>query len=82
MRKTHMDKTQLASLLENFLEGSGGEWDWDDFITATELDDDKLESIRRKCVLLSAEFPPEKSNEYCNEQGRQVLRNYINLLRT
>lgn len=81
MSKTHMSRNEVASLLEDFLAGKGGEWDWDDFITATELHDEQLEAIRLRCAKLDSEFPPTKRGKYTNENGLEVIREYIRKLR-
>ena len=76
-----LGKLDVAQILENFLEGTGGGWDWDDFISVGKVADERLKQIQRHVNLLSHEFPPEKADEYCNEQGRDVIRGYIAELR-
>jgi hypothetical protein len=39
--------TEVASYLRNFIEGSGGEWDWDDF-ESVPIADPELNEIRRE----------------------------------
>jgi hypothetical protein len=76
-----LGRLEVAQILENFLQGAGGPWDWDDFISVGNVADDRLKQIQRHVNLLSDEFPPEKPGEYCNEQGRDVIRRYIAELR-
>jgi hypothetical protein len=71
----------VAQILEDFLQGTGTRWAWDDFTQGTSLDDALLEQIRRRCARLGQEFPPENTTEYCNERGRDVIRRYIADLR-
>ena len=81
MKKTKMSNLEVAQILENFLEGQGGPWDWDDYSLGTSFENKHLEDIRIRCIGLSNEFPPSNPNEYCNEQGLDVLRSYIKQLR-
>ncbi|HLY99109.1 MAG TPA: hypothetical protein VKT33_08590 [Candidatus Angelobacter sp.] len=76
-----MDRFEVAKVLENFLEGSGGPWDWDDFTQGMSLKDPELEAIRRRCAGLGTEFPATSPNHYCGEEGLKVLRSYITSLR-
>jgi hypothetical protein len=72
---------EIAQILEDFLDGKGNDFDWDDFTQGTPLRDQRLESIRVGCAGLTQEFPPEKPSEYCNAKGREVIRGYIEQLR-
>jgi hypothetical protein len=76
-----LGRLEVAQILEDFLEGRGGGWEWDDFISVGEVADERLKQIQRQVNLLSDQFPPEKLGEYCNEQGREVIRRYIEELR-
>jgi len=40
---------EVADIIEKFLDGSGGEWDWDDFTSIT-IKDAYLDGIRCKCA--------------------------------
>src|SRR5262249_14533127 len=72
---------EVARILEGFLEGTGGRWDWDDFTLGMSLDDPELEEIRKRCAGLWQEFPSDNPRHYCSEQGRTVIRDYITQLR-
>jgi hypothetical protein len=50
--------------LRNFLDGSGGEWDWDDFVSVP-IADPALDHIRRRAA--AVELP-------ASEKGYQTLR--------
>jgi hypothetical protein len=76
-----LGRLEVAHILEDFLEGTARPWDWDDFISTGKVADERLKEIQRHVNLLSDQFPPEKSGEYCNEQGRDVIRHYIAELR-
>jgi len=74
-------REHVAAILEDFLEGRGSKWAWDDFISGMSFEDEYLETIRRRCDGLGQEFPPEKEGEYCNAKGRELIREYIRQLR-
>ena len=82
MTSKTLGRLDVAQILENFLEGTGGPYDWDDSISVGIVADERLEHIQRHVNLLSEEFPPEKPGHYCNEQGLDVIRRYIAELRS
>ena len=77
-----LSNLEVARILEDFIEGTGGDLDWDDFLSAAEVANERLEQIRQHCNLLSEEFPPNQPGHYCNELGIEVMRRYIAELRT
>lgn len=79
--KYNLTKEEVAQILQDFLDGTGNPWAWDDFTLGMTLVDTDLDTIRIKCLGLGEEFPPENRNEYCNERGRQVMRDYVRQLR-
>jgi hypothetical protein len=81
-KKYALSNLEVARILEDFLEGRGSPYAWDDFTQGMTLEDEKLESIRLKCSNLSQEYPPVQPTEYCNEEGRAVIRHYIQELRS
>ena len=81
MVRSKLGNLDVAQLLEDFLDGRGHPLAWDGFTLGSKFDDERLEQIRLRCAGLSKEFPPEKPGEYCNEQGRDVIRRYIVELR-
>ena len=81
MKKDKLSNQEVAQILEDFLEGRGSRWAWDDYTLGMSFEDGHLEEIRIRCVGLSREFPPDKPNEYCNEQGLALIRDYIKQLR-
>jgi hypothetical protein len=52
-----MTREQVAKTIEDFVNGTSGKWDWDDFISIR-LQDAELDAIRKKCVSVRDEFPP------------------------
>jgi hypothetical protein len=81
MTKRDLTREQMAKIFEDFLKGTGGKWDWEAFTDGYPPSDSRLEVIRVRSMNLPTEFPPTPRREYANEQGRQVLRNYITCLR-
>ena len=79
MGKNKLNKKQVATVIYNFLNEKGQEWDWDDFISIP-IEDSFLESIRLKCASLPEEFPPAQGKGYCSEEGVKVLRKYLDEL--
>ena len=75
-----MQKAELADLIEKFVNGTAGEWAWDDFISVKQSDPE-IEEIRRRCAKLPVEFPPKRDREYCSEEGAAVLTDFVQLLR-
>jgi hypothetical protein len=41
----------VAGFIQDFIEGTGGDWDWDDFISVS-IKDPKLESIRKQASMI------------------------------
>jgi len=49
VKRRKLNAGEVAHILEAFLEGRGGPWDWDDFTSGKSLDDLELEAIRKRC---------------------------------
>jgi hypothetical protein len=71
----------VASILEGFVEGTGGQWDWDAYITSMTFDDPYLREVQMRMIHLSDKFPVKKGMGYCGPQGLQVIRDYAKELR-
>ena len=72
-KKVDLRREQVAVTIQNFLDGSGGQWDWDDFLSF-QIEDPKLEEIRERCNGLSEEFPATEAGHYCGPGGVEVMR--------
>jgi hypothetical protein len=77
----HYTRAEVIKILHDFLEGTGGDYDWGDFITSR-ISDPELEAIRDRCNGLSDEFPPDKPKTYCNERGLAVIRGFLEYLQS
>jgi len=75
-----LTKADVANIIDSFLNGGGGKWDWDEF-TSFRLDDADLERVRQTCISLPNVYPPTSQGYYCNEQGLAVLREITRRLR-
>jgi len=73
-------KSEVAGIIEMFLDGTGGKWDWDEFCSCR-ISDPYLDSIRIQCDGLSLSHPPTEKGHYCNETGRNILRELVVRLR-
>jgi hypothetical protein len=59
--------------IRDFLEGTGGKWDWDDFISIP-LGFPDLEELQSFCNQLSESHPPTARGWFCSEEGLRRLR--------
>jgi hypothetical protein len=75
-----MNPTDLADLIERFLRGTGSDWEWDDFISVRQRDQ-QCERIRERCAILPSEFPSPDPRRYCNDEGLAVLKSIADELR-
>lgn len=80
-KKYTLTSQEVAQILEGFLDGRGSPFAWDDYTLGMSFEDKHLEEIQIRCAGLTREFPPNNPNEYCNAQGRDVIRQYIKQLR-
>jgi hypothetical protein len=50
-RATEMSAPEVVKYLRDFMDGTGGDWDWDDFISI-QIADPRLEAIREVAAAL------------------------------
>jgi hypothetical protein len=81
MKKRELTHLGVAELLDGFVAGTPGRWDWDDFTLGVTFRDKRLQEIQARCRGLSFEFPPPTKEMYTGEQGVQVIRDYAAELR-
>ena len=78
-----MTYLEVADALEDFVEGRGRQWDWDNYMSYTSFENDKyLEQLQERMIRLSDEFPCGKEGGYCGPEGIEVIRSYVRELRT
>ena len=80
MKEIQMTKKEIADLIEAFIDGRSGDWDWDDFISIKQSDPE-IESIRSKCAKLPEKFPPTVKGHYCAPDGFIELKGMVKELR-
>lgn len=73
-------KGEVAKTIENFVNGIGGPWDWDDFISV-QIANQELESIRIACLRTHSQHPGGP-NQWCNKKGLELLRNLAKQIRS
>ena len=67
--------------IKNFLDGGGGAYDWDDFVSIP-IQDQRLNAIRIECRELPDKYPPGGCRQYCGDNGLKRLEEIIDDLRT
>ena len=80
MDSVQRTKAEVASIIEKFLDGSGGKWDWDDFCSLS-IGDPYLDSVRIQCSELSLTCPPTEKGHYCSQAGFEIMRELVSKLR-
>ncbi len=80
-RRIKRDSSEVSRIIQGFLLGTGDRWSWDDFISIP-IENKRLDEIRLQCLHLSKEYPPQDSEKYCNEEGVDKLRSFIEELRS
>ena len=70
-------KAEVADIIEQFLDRTGGQWDWDDF-TSIRILDPELDAIRMRCVDL---YDDTARPAYCGPSGMSEMRQMIQRLR-
>jgi hypothetical protein len=67
--------------MTKFLNGIGGAYDWDDFLSIP-IQDQRLNAIRIECMELRDKYPPGRCRQYCGDKGLKRLEEIIDDLRT
>ncbi len=75
-----MTKLELAQLLESFIDGTCGRWDWDDF-TSIRQKDAEMEKLRLELSSFDEKYPRRVETEFCNSEGRDEMLRIAKLLR-
>jgi hypothetical protein len=76
INKVKLSKLEVAAYIEDFLNGKGGKWDWDDF-TSVSIVDPYLDSIRAHCDKLPSDYPIREKGKYCSSEGIKILEKYL-----
>jgi hypothetical protein len=71
--KAKRTRENVCRTIEQFVDGGGGRWDWDDLNSMPDADP-LLEEIRRRCVSVAQRFPPADRRHWCGPSGLDELR--------
>jgi hypothetical protein len=75
-RITNMAKAQkildAAKVIESFVDGTCGPYDWDDFLNCSKRDAE-LQKIREECERVEIDYPARDKHEWCNDGGCRAL---------
>ena len=72
-------RTYVIQTIRDFLDGTGGPWDWDDFISIPTGYQD-LDAVQSFCLGLPADYPPTERGGWCNSDGLHELRRKLEQL--
>jgi len=75
----HYTKHEVAYLIKSFLDGTCGEWEWDDF-TSVKQKEPELEKVRIRLIKIHDEYPSQNPNEYCDDNGVKEMLEIIETL--
>jgi hypothetical protein len=75
-----MTYVEVAEILERFVDGTGGRWDWDNYC-ATRFRNSYLQDMQDRLCALTDEFPPANGIGYCSPEGNAVILAYATELR-
>lgn len=67
-----MSPEEVALAIRSFVDGTAGQWDWDDF-TSIPIRDRKLNDIRKYASAIYDLFPAEEPGNYCSAAGTAEL---------
>jgi hypothetical protein len=62
--------------IEEFLNGTGNMWSWDDFLSVPPRDP-MVTAMQGFCRQLRTDYPPVDRREYCSEDGKVRLQLYL-----
>ena len=70
-------RAEVAEIVESFIEGTSGRWDWDDFLSIP-IDDPYLDAIRLRC---NSTYDEAYHGYWCGPEGLNELRRILQELR-
>ena len=73
-------QSEVAGIIDKFLDGTSAKWDWDDFCSLS-ITDPYLDSVRIQCSELSLTCPPTEKGHYCSQAGFEIMRELVSKLR-
>ena len=73
-----LSRAEVADIIGQFLDGTGGQWDWD-VSTSVRIADHELDALRLTCARLHEDPHPR---HYCGTVGFEVMRGLVTTLQT
>lgn len=74
------EKNEVIKIIEEFVEESGGLYDWDWMITAPK-ESQEGERIGCFCTSLDSVYPAKKKGHFCRSEGIQKLSELLQLIK-
>ncbi len=71
--------TEIANIIESFLDGTIDEHGWDDF-TSCPIKESAYEAIRLECIQIQDDYPATIQGWYCSPEGMMRLREIASIL--
>ena len=72
-------RAYVIQTILDFLDGTGGPWDWDDFISIP-TGYPELDAVQGFCLGLPGDYPPTERTSCCNLDGLHELRRKLEQL--
>lgn len=73
-------ESEIATLIERFVDDTGERWDWDYFIS-THFENEKINWAQNECFKVQQEFPRTGRVGWCGKEGLDRLRAIASELR-
>jgi hypothetical protein len=80
-KRADLTLSEAVTYIENFANGAGQAWDWDDF-TSTPHTDAGIAQIVKECEQVALNFPTRHEHEWCNPDGIEELKRIADRART
>lgn len=69
-------RAEVSRTIAEFVDGGGGPFDWDDFLSVPDVDP-TLEEVRLRCVGIPERFPADDPRQWCGPGGFDELRQIV-----
>jgi hypothetical protein len=77
-----MQYSEVADIIERFVNGTGGPVEWDAYTMGMKFEDPFLGLIQDRCRALWIEFPPTEKGQYTSAEGFAALKELVKELRS
>jgi len=72
---------ECSTAIDAFLNGSCGDYDWDDFISI-QSSNSSVQLIKDYCSKSDFLYPPDTVGHWCNDRGSQKLTELSSMIKT